>query len=380
MARDIERRIRQLNTRRRGADRLTRVSKDAQSEILANSLTEETWQKRAPDQPYTRYALGAMQELGPEYTRISIETAERVGRQLKERLESGGRFVEFRLQGSVPLNVHIRGVSDVDLLNLESYYYSYYRLGPRALAGLYSASTSETSVDRLMRLRRECETILIAAYPAADVDISGGKAISISGGSLARPVDVVPSHWVDTIEYQKTLQEIDRGVEILDKNVRETIENTPFLHISRVHARDQMEADGGLKKAIRLCKNVKNDAIEDGKAVDLPSFDIAGVMYHANQSALSMGRIYELAILAETQRFLEALSNRPEFAKTLDVPDGSRKIFDTHQKLTGLKALSSEIDDLAREVAREQSNSLKHYDSLPMEDSRRVIAEAYIPT
>ncbi|CAH2403644.1 hypothetical protein [Mesorhizobium ventifaucium] len=95
MATDIEKRLKQLSTRRRGIDRLGRLSTAAQTDILQKSFLNESWQKRAPAQPNTRYALGAMQEVGPDYTRISIETAERVGKQLKEKLEAAGWSVEF---------------------------------------------------------------------------------------------------------------------------------------------------------------------------------------------------------------------------------------------------------------------------------------------
>ena len=111
MPRNVNARLSQLKTRRQGMDRLGRLAQDAQREIIAKSLQAESWQKRASYQPNTQYALGAMQEVGPEYTRISVETAERVGKQLASSIS----FVEFRLQGSVPLNVHIRGVSDVEL-------------------------------------------------------------------------------------------------------------------------------------------------------------------------------------------------------------------------------------------------------------------------
>lgn len=116
MASDIRKRLDQLKIRRSGTDRLEQLNAAARSDILQRSLADEHWQRRAPSEPYTRYALGAMQEVGADYTRISIETAERVGNQLEGKLRTGGWITEFRLQGSVPLNVHIRGVSDVDLL------------------------------------------------------------------------------------------------------------------------------------------------------------------------------------------------------------------------------------------------------------------------
>lgn len=380
MARDIGKRLSQLNTRRRGTDRLARLNAAEQSEVVRKSLTTDSWQRRATDKPYTQYALGAMQEVDADYTRKSLETAERVGKQLLAGLEAKGRTIEFRLQGSVPLNVHIRGVSDVDLLNLEKFFYSYIVTGVRAQAGLYAGTaTTETSVQRLIRLRKECVDVLQDAYPATDIDTSGGKAIAISGGSLARPVDVVPSHWLDTVEWQRTQVERDRGVTILDAKVPETVDNLPFLHIDRIHSRDRDEAAGGLKKAIRLCKNVKNDAIEDGRQIQLPSFDLAGIMYHANQAALRNNAFFELEVLAETQRFLEYLVNNKPYALSLDVPDGSRRIFNTDAKFEALVALSSEIDDLAREVAMEQDVLLRLKQSLQLDEGRRALEKVYVP-
>ncbi|RFB78659.1 hypothetical protein [Methylovirgula sp. 4M-Z18] len=377
MARDINKRLNQLSVRRRGTDRLGRLAEDAQRVIIAKSIGDEVWQKRATGQPYTRYALGAMQAVDEQYTRISVETAERVGNQLNDGLISAGLSVLFRLQGSVPLDVHIRGVSDVDLLSLDASFLTYRTEGALSRSGFYTSPTSRTSVQVLSKLRSEAEKILRARFPAADVDTSGGKAIGISGGSLARPVDVVPSHWHDTIDYQTSLLERDRGVTILNNKVPETIDNLPFLHIHRVHTRDQL-ASGGLKKAIRLCKNVKNDAIEEGRKIVFPSFDIAATMYHADIPALSTGSFYELAVLAETQRFLDELYHNSSKAMALRTPDGSRQIFDTAEKYEGLKALSIEMDDLAKEVAKEQDFKLRQTSELSLHDSRQTLLKAFV--
>jgi hypothetical protein len=377
MARDINRRLTQLRVRRGGTDRLTRLNESASAEVVRKSSVEEAWQKRARTQPYTRYALGAMQEVDVDYTRISIETAERVGNQLLSGLTSSGISVEFRLQGSVPLNVHIRGVSDVDLLNLETSFLTYQASGSRSLSNYYSA-TSKNSIGVLQILRTESEKILTARFPAATVDKSGGKAIAISGGSLARPVDVVPSHWHDNQAYQASGLEHERSVTILNKKVIETIQNLPFLHIHRINERDKL-AWAGLKKAIRLCKNVKNDAIEEGRSINFSSFDIAAAMYHADMNAFGNGIFYELSILAETQRFLDELFHNPTKAKALIVPDGSRCVFDTEEKYNGLKALSFEMDDLAKEVAKEQDMLLNLRTELSLSDARAALLKAIVP-
>jgi hypothetical protein len=355
MARNIQNRLDQLKKRRTGTDRLSRLGYDSQVELLVkSSKLEESWEKRA-QKPYTRYALGSMQEVGSDYTRISLETADRVGKQLATRLTAAGFSIEFRLQGSVPLNTHIRGVSDVDLLNIDLSFYTYATGGVRSVSGGYQNPTSRTSLQVLSELRSRSEKELTAAFPAAHVDTTGGKAINISGGSLARPVDVIPSHWHDNAQYQSSSNETDRGVTILNKKVPETIANLPFKHIAQINLQDAL-AFGGLKKAIRLCKNVKNDAGEEGRSIELSSYDIAAIMYHAKLSGLRAGLTHELAILAETQRHLDWLYHHPQEADKLVVPDGSRSIFDTPVRRSALLALSSELDDLLKEVAKEQAN------------------------
>lgn len=319
-----------------------------------------------------------MQEVGPDYTRVSRESAERVGKQLNAGLTAAGFNVDFRLQGSVALNTHIRGASDVDLLSLDTGFLTYYTAGSRSLAGYYTNPTTRTSLEVLTALRNQAEKILKSAYPAATVDTSGGKAINISGGSLARPVDVVPSHWIDTVAYQGSLQEHERGVNILNKKVPETIENLPFLHIQRINDRDWVTL-GGLRKAIRLCKNVKSDAEDEGTAISLSSFDIAAIMYHADLQALSSSATYELAVLAETQRHLDWLYHNKAEAEKLVVPDGSRRILDSADKLAGLRTLSVELDDLLREVAKEQSDLLNLSTEPGLAQSRDAIAKAFVP-
>uniref|UniRef100_UPI0035ADEF11 hypothetical protein n=1 Tax=Hylemonella sp. TaxID=2066020 RepID=UPI0035ADEF11 len=366
MAGDINKRLQQLRARRDGSVRLTTDS--LAPTVLLKSVPQEAWESRGKtDQPYTRYALGSMQAVSADYTRVSIETADRVANQLAK----ANLNVEFRLQGSVPLDVHIRGVSDVDLLAVENVFLTYYTAGAKAKRGFYTSPSNRTSVEVLTALRTKIEPALKGAFPAATVDTSGSKAVKISGGSLLRDVDVVPSHWLDTVLYQDTDRETHRGVTILDKKKSIAIENHPFLHIELVRKRCD-ETYGGLRKSIRLCKNVKADS---DRNITLPSFDIAAVMYHANLSALRMGSFYELSILAETQRHLDALACDHELAKTLYVPDGSRRIFDSNEKLQGLNELSKEMDDLLKAVYSEHKQSYLLEERLSyMRDAVKVLA------
>jgi len=189
---------------------------------------------------------------------------------------------------------------------------------------------------------------------------------------------VVPSHWHDTVDYQASRREPDRGIQILDKPVPASVLNMPFRHIERINQHDAL-ARSGLKKAIRLLKNVKADAVEEGSKIPLPSFDIAAAMWHADLTALAAGSVYELAIVAEATRHLDHLARNTAFAKTLMVPDGSRPIFNTPEKVEALIQLSLEMDDLALQIGREQERLLQQ-----MQPSRQqidaVLRRAIIPT
>jgi hypothetical protein len=226
-------------------------------------------------------------------------------------------------------------------------------------------------------LRGRSESILKDKNPAATVDTTGGKAIRLFGGSLRRPVDVVPSHWHDTVEYQATDLEVHRGVKILDKTVPESVLNLPFKHIELITQSDSV-ARGGLKKAIRLLKNVKADAIEEGTKINLPSFDIAACMWHADLTALAGGALFELAIVAESQRFLDKLARNFAYTQSLKTPDGSRAIFDSQQKFEGLVQLSLEMDDLALQISREQNALLQLFTPTPAQIDE-VLRRSLVP-
>ena len=347
---NYESRVQSLKQRRQGVALSVNNYDSASYAGLNKAATlKESWETRSAYGPATTYALGAMQEVEKRNTEISIETANRIQNQLIERLSRKGITAESRLQGSVPLNIHIKGVSDVDLLIIDKQMLRYDAAGVKANS--YFA-TSKTDDNILSILRIECADILREAYPAANVDESGSKSLKITGGSLAREVDVVPSIWWDTAEYQSTNLEYYRGIFIYDISKESTIENLPFLHIQRI--KDKCEQTyGGLRKSIRLLKNLRAEAAKEGNEINLSSYDIASIMYHADVNNLAQGRFYELAVLSETQRFLDFLWNNFDYAKSLEVPNKTRKIFEKDSQKNEIGRLSHIVDTLVSDVTNE---------------------------
>lgn len=347
---DFYKRLNRLEKRRKGTD-LTYNVFDSMSPGVTSSnefdtlkYSIEKWQTIS-DKPSVRYAVGAMQEVDKRYTEISIETAKRIENQLHSRLlNNHGIKTEYRLQGSVPLNIHIKGVSDVDLLVINKEHYR---------SEKYLNTLRSEDIRVLKELRRASVYELNKAYPAVSIDSTGAKSITLTGGSLPRDVDVVPSHWVETNEYEIQKQLYLRGVNILDNKTPTTLMNLPFKHINYIDSRCKYLTGGGLKKAIRLCKTIKADLVEEGHPIYLSSFDLASIMYHANVDNLKRGESFALAIVLETQRFFDYLYHYPHYRNVLYTPDNTRKIFDNSKKEASLLTMSVALDKLVTELRKD---------------------------
>lgn len=361
---DLKKRLQNLESRRLVTDVTTRRL----ATILGVTEQKERYQERASTDA-TQYALGAMQEVDPKYTKISFEQAERVQQQLGPDLRSANIDVTFDYQGSVPLNVHIRGVSDIDLLVLHAGFQTLDWSGPRS--GNYTR-LNISILDEMLRLRQNCESILSNRFPSATVEKDGSKSVPISGGSLQRKVDVVPAHWHDTTNYQSTGEKHYREIGILDKSIPTVVRNRPFMHMKMINDKDQ-NTNGGTKKAIRLIKSLRNDADYE---LSLSSYDIASLVWHFDASRLSVSTFQELGIVALTLAAFKELSGDKAKAQSLNTPDGSRKIIDDEQKFRSVQILTSDLEELAIEIAREISPAYRMYpttDSLP-----RILTEAHV--
>ena len=346
MARNFDSRLQKLNSRRQGPPEVQKLRKTMDG--FAPEL--EAYQKRGTKTAST-YALGAMQQVDPDYTARSFEEGDRVKNQLDRGL-SGVIPASFEYQGSVPLNIHIRGVSDVDLLLVRTDIITIAKSGCRANTH-YVDWTGPNSPTLLSQLRSRAEQILPKAFPEANVDISGSKAITISGGSLRRSVDVIPSHWYDGEEYQRTQLQKDRGIYIFLKQNGRRMLNYPFLHMDRINSKDTVTA-GNTKKIIRLLKTLVAD-YEEGPEIRLSSYDIASLAWHFSSDQLQVQSWNELALLWIARTNLEAMVNNELWTKSLETPDGTRRIINEDPKFTSLKVLLNEVNDLVREVAMELS-------------------------
>lgn len=123
--------------------------------IVEAKLLNEAYRNIAQSDS-VKYVIGAMQPIDPEYTKNTYKQAERVRSQLENRLTD---TCEFKYQGSVTNDTHIKAKSDIDLLVI---IYKFFTLeNPQVPKSPYKGDP----LKDLLSLRKEAEDALDSAFP-----------------------------------------------------------------------------------------------------------------------------------------------------------------------------------------------------------------------
>lgn len=289
------------------------------------------------------YLVDAMQPIDAQFTENTFKEGIRVRDQLANNLPAN-YCAEFDFQGSVTSDTHIRIYSDIDLLTLNGSFVSLDSGAPN------SSPYSGDPMSELMSMRLDAARILKNNFPAATVDSSPGKSISLEGGSLKRKVDVVIGNWWDTELWKQYHVKMARGVRILDTKVPELIRNKPFWHNYEIDTKDKKT--GGLRKVIRLLKTLKYDAESELK---MSSYDIAAIAWNMSDAALSVQAGAYLALAKNARDELKRFIDDKALRDGLSVPNGTRLVFGAGgATLESLRMLHAELADLIQriEIAR----------------------------
>jgi len=296
------------------------------------------------------YVSEAMEAVSKEYTDNTYKQCDRVIEQLKGNISESHQGLEFEYQGSVPLNVHIKKHSDIDLLVATGRYHVV--KSPVSVVYPYTGNPKNDMIE----LRQNIIDTIKTKFPAVDVDNSGGKAISIGGGSLKRKIDLVPISWIYNTESYNTPDLMMRGVRLYDYKSNKYIENYPFLHISRCNLKDS-KVGGRFKMLVRYIKNIIKDA-----DIKISSYDAAGLIYLQEEKELSLLNCNPMDLSLGCEQFLTHLLT--DSAKILNamVPNETRKLF-------GDDWLSiEEVRKLRNVIAEINSSVTPSYKSLLFED------------
>lgn len=118
---DITSRLNNLSLRRSDKHLVT----DRAFESIEKSLFAESQQDFFDLDEYEKwkkYVLDSMAEVPNRSTEISFEEGEKVKNHLRENLGKYNLSAEFKFQGSIINNTHIKGNSDIDLLVITDKY------------------------------------------------------------------------------------------------------------------------------------------------------------------------------------------------------------------------------------------------------------------
>lgn len=313
--------------------------------LFTAKLLNESWRSINQSES-VKYVVGAMQPIDPDYTGNTFLQGDRVKNQLEKALSPA---CEYKYQGSTTNDTHIKAASDIDLLVITG---KFYALQPPQVPSVpYTGDT----IQDLTTLRSDAEKTLRSAFPAATIDATGSKSISLVGGSLTRKVDVVPANWHNTVKFAETGHDFYRGVEIFDSHTKRRIPNSPFLHNAWIDYQDK-QTQGGLRKAARLMKSLKYDS----DSIDLSSYDIVAIAFNIPPASINVPKGNELQILNACHEYVTALSQDQSLRESINVPDGHRKVFAAgHATAKGLEQLKAEFDRLSKDVLRENQRSFR---------------------
>lgn len=295
---------------------------------------------------YTKYIIGACRPVDSKYTQRLSEQGDRVENQLQKRITDRYPAIEFRRQGSVSNNTHIKYYSDIDVLTIIDKFIELQH--PQIPRYRYNGIPE----DDLLILRRTCLAELSAAFPKATIDDSGATSISISGASLACKVDVVPSNWLNTNSYATSNLEYTRGIMVLNKREMTRKQNYPFLFNQRLGDLDSSKV-GIPRMLIRLLKTIKADANDDGLKIDFSSFDICSIVYRMPSGFYVYDLKTPLSMFRALILWLECVISDSSLQNSLLVIDESRKIFNDSSKNSEFRKLYEEAVELYNGALKE---------------------------
>ena len=337
--------------------------KARKSDLLLNEAVLSKSFSKAELPENVRYVFESMRKIDTEYTLKTYDEAKRVENQIRNGVEAS---VSFEYQGSVPLDIHIRIHSDLDILTINEDFVSLEP--PQKASNPYTGDP----VAELRNLRKSINSKLSSSFPNANVDNSKAKAIAISGGSLQRKFDIIICNWYKTVSDEK-------AIKIYDKENDLRVEDYTFTHMAVVNQKANQVFNDNYRRIIRLLKNLKADADEK---INLSSFLITSIMFHMSDLDFYVEYRNSTKLLVNASKHLaKVIENRP-YRMTLDSPNGREKLFfdDEQGKIQEVKKLKKELDEtielLAIEIKQNSGNLNESYRMFSVGNSFETLEKA----
>jgi hypothetical protein len=321
--------------------RIENLRQRRQDPILKKTILSESFDKSTFGDSL-KYVFESMKEIDPRYNSKNFDASNIVQDHLKTGLNKNNIEISFRHQGSLETNTNIKLHSDIDILVIIEKFVS---LEPPQIPT--SPYTGDPLKD-LSDLRELSFRILYGIYN--EVDNSKSKAITAKLTNPQRKVDIIPSNWWITNNYNQYKDEFYKGIRLYDKKKNIRINDLPFLHSYRINYKDN-EVGGGLKKIIRLLKTLKADSDVE---IKLSSYEIQGIVYNMDKLSLTKSSNETLKLLLEINNYINLLINNQIYREGLMVPNGTELVFGSNtSKINELIKMKEELEEIIADLRQE---------------------------
>lgn len=334
-----------------------------ESILLEKSFSAEL--RSLYDRKVLVYIKRAMQGVEPVYTANTFAAGDKVKLHLKNAYPN----LDYKYQGSVPSNTHIRGYSDIDLVQIGGGFYAHddrsnfvseyqkpnlsydqkIRLNEVINGVPYLGNTNED----LKKIRLNAEDILTKAYK--EVNILKGKSIEVNLTSPNRVVDVVTASWYKSVDAVVSANDYEKGIQIYDKAKNQRLKaDFPFLKIHLLKEKDS-QVTGRLKKMVRFLKTLKADSNVE---IDFSSFDISSICYNIEKVKYYDKSYDELVHVLFHE--LTKIASELVYRNTIKSIDNTEYIFrDSPEKIVQLKLMLEELNTVNSDLIKD--NLIKRF-------------------
>lgn len=328
-----------------------------ESILLEKSFSAEL--RSLYDKKVLVYIKRAMQGVEPIYTTNTLTAGDKVKVQLKNAYPN----LDYKYQGSVPSNTHIRGFSDIDLVQISGSFYSHQSMSAftnaiqntdlgysqriRLNEVINSVPYSGDANEDLRKIRYNAEELLSKVYK--EVNRDKAKSIEVNLTSPKRMVDVVTASWYKSVEAIVSDNDYQKGIQIYDKKKNQRLKvDFPFLKIHLLKTKDS-QVNGRLKKMIRFLKTLKADSDNE---MDFSSFDISSVCFNIEKIKY-YDKSYDELVHALYEE-LARIAVDSVYRDTIQSIDKSEYIFrDKPEKITQLKLLLDELNVIRKDLLKD---------------------------
>lgn len=294
---------------------------------------------RLPD--CVRYALEAMVEIDVSYAYKVYNNSRRIHEKINKELMRRGINVEYRYQGALKTFTNVLLYGDVEIIVIKK-------------------NPSLKPHKDIQALGMELMDILSGDPMFKSVDYSDKTRIRIIALKPTCEIDILPSVWVDTPDFNRTKNEIYRGITEFDFVNRKVKKYLPFLNIARFNATDQ-RLGGNLKALSRLLCTLQKDATDE---IKLRHTEINSLLYAIPEEELKVDRPYILTLLPKVENHLERLVNDDLFFKELVSPSGKERVFASRpEKKKEIAKLHEMLKALLLDVNEKLGEDGLHIDS-----------------